>query len=86
MAWRKTFQLKDILSADEDHASVTRAAIAAIERIEGPVGTACWRDGFMRRDMVNLFKIASESGRLSDFNYAMDALYDYADDERVWIT
>jgi hypothetical protein len=88
--WRKTIRLKHLLGDDDSPENARKVAgqVAAIlkrQREYVPPETREFDDEFS--------EIADELGELSetldggcaDFNAILSVLYDWADDERVWI-
>lgn len=93
--WRKHIELKDLLSEEETDDVVRTSAAGFVERLKKLPEYQAQDDSQLEAIVTNFEDIAdpeipatSLSGRLplcDYFNGILNALYDWADAERIWI-
>ena len=77
--WQRTIKIKDLLDGDTSPEGIIRASDGIIDRLSGK--GAPYARIEKARDMA---KHDAETALLV-FNDGMDRIYDWADDNRVWI-
>lgn len=74
MGWKHTITLKDLLTGEETDANAQKVAVAIHTRLKAdPWFAAFGKDQFLKVQYV------------SQLNYALDRLYDYADAHKIWV-
>ena len=83
MEWRSTFKMKDLLTDDESHEGAKKTAETIVKRLGETYPNP---DPALQAIIELLSRIRStDHDPLSRLNVLLDALYDLADINRVWI-
>ena len=77
--WTRTIQIRDLLTGDESAEAIKGAADGILSRLPSDVPTARI---VKARDMAD----ADPETALLVFNSGLDAVYDWADFNRVWLS
>lgn len=76
--WKQTIQIKDLLAAGTDAAAIKKTADAIIERLPTEAPTSRL---IKARDMAD----DDADTALLVFNRGLDSIYDWADDNSIWL-
>ncbi len=77
--WKTTVTIKDLLGSDESLEAITAAYTGIVERFK-PTGLRLPAQFHKRAKQA-----IKDGGDTPIFNLGMDALYDWADRERIWL-
>ena len=88
--WLTTVNIKDLLTEDDSEEAVITAANGIVGRLRtlaDPGGSlADSLDTLTLCEILNTFKdLAENNPDVQEFNWVLDELYDWADDNRVWL-
>lgn len=86
--WRKTVNIKDLLSDDSSSEEAERVAGILADRLASQLAAELENDNYLEEIVDELREVAGGAGgRFANpaFNSILSNLYDWADDNRVWL-
>lgn len=85
--WNITINIKDLLTEDDSESAVVFAVNGINDRLRPLLGTSTGTyDLDTLNDILESFEeIATNSQDADEFNEILNELYDWADDNRVWL-
>lgn len=78
--WRKTIKIKDALNGDVSSQGIIKAADTIMSRLAGSGAP------FMKIEKAKDMACHDPETALLVFDDGMDRIYDWADEERVWLS
>lgn len=90
--WLTTVNIKDLLSEDDSEEAVIAAATGIVERLQPLTDPALGGslvdsiDASTLSEILDSFRdLAERNPDVDEFNWVLAGLYDWADDNRVWL-
>lgn len=80
MAWKRTIEIRDVLTDDTSAESIIHASTTIIERLKGTTAPVA------RLEKAKETASTDPETALLVFNDALDRVYDWADEHRVWLS
>lgn len=82
MAWNHRVKIKHLLTGEEDHASVQASMTAIADALKGDA----WFNRFLSLHKFRQIPEGDDIMRPVDYaNRLLERLYDFADDNRIWL-
>lgn len=76
--WKYHYNIKQFLNEDQSDAGAQKAGKAISDYLEG-------KTGFERGDAKIAIKLIKNAQNCGEINRALDLLYDYADENEIWL-